>query len=53
MAVAEYSMRSAIFRMVTASTPSPANISRAVARIFSRSSSRSLLLRSADPTQAS
>src|ERR1700737_4213626 len=50
MAVAEYSMRSAILRMVTASTPSLANISRAVARIFSRSSVFSLCLRSAAPS---
>src|SRR2546423_9970859 len=50
MAVAEYSMRPAILRMLTASTPSLANISRAVARIFSRRLSFSRCLRCAEPT---
>src|SRR5207253_8311229 len=51
MAVAEYSMRPAILRMLTASTPSLANISRAVARIFSRRLSFSRCLRCAEPTR--
>src|SRR5256885_15857595 len=52
MAVAEYSMRSAILRMLTASTPSLANISRAVARIFSRRLSFSRCRRCAEPIRA-
>src|SRR5882724_2901018 len=41
MAVGEYSIRRAIFRMVTASYPSETKSSRAASRIFSRTSARS------------